>query len=134
MALAFLAGVAGAIGVAEVAFAGGRALLRRAPGLAAALADTVARAGREGRDPGVLERRRLLLAAGAAGCVSGLLLVGPLAGLGLGAAAPWTAARALRARRDRYRRAVDAGAAAVALAPPPWRSRLPTPWAAAIRC
>ena len=116
VALAFLAGVAAAIGVAEVAFAGGRALLRRAPGLAAALADTVARVGREGRDPGVLERRRLLLAAGAAGCVSGLFLAGPLVGLGLGAAAPWAAARALRARRDRHRRSVDAGAAAVALA------------------
>jgi len=116
VALAFLAGVAAAIGVAEVAFAGGRALLRRAPGLAAALAETVARVGREGRDPGALERRRLLVAAAAAGCVSGLFLVGPLAGLGLGAAAPWAAARALRVRRDRHRRAVDAGAAAVALA------------------
>ena len=116
VALAFLAGVAAAIGVAEVAFAGGRALLRRAPGLAAALAETVARVGREGRDPGALERRRLLVAAAAAGCVSGLFLAGPLVGLGLGAAAPWAAARALRARRDRHRRSVDAGAAAVALA------------------
>jgi tight adherence protein B len=81
-----------------------------------ALAETVARVGREGRDPGVAERRRLLAVAAVAGFVVGTVLVGPLVGLGLGVSAPWIALKALRARRDRHRRAVGAGAAAVAVA------------------
>jgi tight adherence protein B len=81
-----------------------------------ALAETVARVGREGRDPGALERRRLLVAAGAAGLVVGYVVFGPGLGLALGAGAPWVASRALRARRERHRRSVDAGAAAVATA------------------
>jgi tight adherence protein B len=48
--------------------------------------------------------------------VASALLVSPLAGLALGAAAPWAASRALRARRERHRQAVDAGAAAIAVA------------------
>ena len=41
----------------------------------------------------------------------GALLAGPLAGLALGAGGPWLVARVLRARREHYRRAVEAGAA-----------------------
>ena len=115
-ALAFVCGAATAAGLAELALGVGRALSARAPGLVAALAETVTRVGREGRDPGVVERRRLLSVAVVAGFVAGAILVGPVVGLVLGAAAPWIVLKALRARRDRHRRAVDAGAAAVAVA------------------
>jgi tight adherence protein B len=115
-ALAFAAGAAGALGIAELGLMALRRAARRAPGLAAALAEGAARVGREGRDPGALERRRLLAAAALAGAAAGLVLIGPAAGLALGAGAPWATARALRARRERHSRAVDAGAAAVAVA------------------
>jgi tight adherence protein B len=42
--------------------------------------------------------------------------MGPLPGLALGAGGPWVVARLLRARRERFRRAVDAGVPALALA------------------
>jgi tight adherence protein B len=113
---AFVCGAAGAVCSVELAVGAGRVVSARAPGLAAALAETVARVGREGRDPGVVERRRLLSVAAVVGFGAGAILVGPLAGLALGAAAPWVALKALWARRDRHRRAVDAGAAAVAVA------------------
>jgi tight adherence protein B len=115
-ALAFLAGAAGAFGLVELGLMSLRPAALRAPGLGAALAESVARVGREGRDPGALERRRLLGVAAAAGFVAGVALIGPLAGLAFGAGAPWVASRALRARRDRHRQAVDAGAAAIAVA------------------
>ena len=67
------------------------------------------RLGREGRDPGAAERRKLLLAGSATGLGFGTLLSGPLAGAGLAAAGPWALARLLRARRERYRAAVQAG-------------------------
>jgi tight adherence protein B len=116
VALAFVCGAAASVGLVELALGAVRRLSARAPGLAAALADTVVRVGREGRDPAVFERRRLLVAAAVAGFAVGALVAGPLAGLALGAAGPWVGLRALRARRDRHRRAVDAGAAAVAVA------------------
>jgi tight adherence protein B len=72
--------------------------------------------GREGRDPGTVERRRLLLAGAALALVAGSLLVGPAAGVALAAGGPWAVARLLRARRERYRRAVDAELPALALA------------------
>ena len=112
----FMCGAAAAVWLVELALAAGRALSAHAPVLAAALADTVARVGREGRDPGRVERRRLLAVVAVAGFAAGAILVGPELGLALAAAAPWVALRALRARRDRHRRAVDAGAAAVAIA------------------
>ena len=112
----FMCGAAAAVWLVGLALAAGRALSAHAPVLAAALADTVARGGREGRDPGRVERRRLLAVAAVAGFAAGAILVGPELGLALAAAAPWVALRALRARRDRHRRAVDAGAAAVAIA------------------
>jgi tight adherence protein B len=114
--LAFVAGAAAAVVGVEVVAAVFRALARRAPGLAAALAETIARVGREGRDPGAAERRRLLGVAGAAAFVAGVVFVGPLGGVVFGVCAPWAAARALRARRERHRQAVAAGAAAIAVA------------------
>jgi len=115
-ALAFGAGAAAAVVLVELAVRCGRSLAGRAPGVVGALTESVARAGREGRDPGALERRRLLALAGLLGLGLGTFAAGPLVGVGVGAGAPWLAARALRARRERYRRAVDAGAAAVAVA------------------
>ncbi len=114
-ALAFSAGALGLLGAAETA----GAAAARLPGLAralAALGQVVARVGSEGRDPAAAERRRLLAAGAGALLLVGLLLGGPIAGVGLAAGGPWLVGRVLRARRERYRRAVDDGAAAVALA------------------
>ncbi len=86
-----------------------------APGLARLAAETVARATREGRTPAAAERRRLALFAGAAGFAGGFALLGALAGFLVALAAPWAVMRALRARAHRYRRSIDAGAAAIAL-------------------
>jgi tight adherence protein B len=80
-----------------------------------ALVDVVLQAGREGRDPAVAERRRLLGAGASIALTAGWIVAGPLVGLAFGAAGPWSAARLLRARRAHYRRAVDSGAAAVAI-------------------
>lgn len=74
------------------------------------------RAGAEGVVPGDRERLRLQAAASLAGFVIGAGVVDPLAGLAVGAAAGWLAGRSLVWRRARYRRRVDAGAAAAALA------------------
>jgi tight adherence protein B len=114
-ALAFLAGVCLVLAAAEVAYG----VAGRAPGfvrLAAALAEAPLRLGREGRSPGARERRRLLLAGAACAFALGCVAAGPLPGLALAAAGPWLVARALAAARERYRRAVESGAAAVALA------------------
>ena len=118
-ALAFLAAAAGAAALVEL---GGLVLARfaaRAPRwvrAGAALVAVLVRAGREGRDPGAAERRRLLLAVSAAAFAGGAISVGPLPGLALSAAGPWAVGRLLRARRDRYRQAVDAGVAQAAVA------------------
>lgn len=82
----------------------------------AALVDAVVRAGRDGRDPGAAERRLLLMTGAAIAFAGGLIVAGPLVGLVLGTAGPWSVARLLRARRDHYRRAVDAGAGELAIA------------------
>ena len=82
----------------------------------AGLVDAVVTLGREGRDPGAPERRRLLLAGSGAALAVGLLLAGPLAGAFLAAGGPWAVARVLRARRERYRRAVDLEVPGLALA------------------
>lgn len=117
--LAFAAGCLGLLAVRE-AIAGMRCVLvGRSPAVAGALAallHAVVRLGREGRDPGTVERRRLLAAGALAAFAAGSLTLGPLPGLAAAAAGPWAVARLLRARRERYRRAVDDGAAAVAVA------------------
>jgi tight adherence protein B len=83
---------------------------------AVALVEAVARTGREGRDPGAVERRRLLGAGAAVALAAGWIVAGPVVALAAAALGPWAVARLLRARREHYRRAVDAGAAAVAIA------------------
>jgi tight adherence protein B len=82
----------------------------------ARLVETVLLLGREGRDPGAAERRRLLLAGVMAAFVAGAALAGPMVGMVVAGAAPAGVARLLRARRERYRRAVDRGAASLAVA------------------
>lgn len=114
-ALAFAGGCLGVLGAVELL----REAAPRAPRMAraaSAVVDTVVAAGREGRDPGVAERRRLLAAGAGAAFAIGLATIGPLAGLAFATAGPWLASRLLRARRERYRAGVDAGAAGLALA------------------
>lgn len=117
--LGFAAGALGALAFAETARAAFGAARSRAPRAVAAttaLTAAVARVGSEGREVGARERRRLLLAGGAVGGLTGLVAVGPPAAVALGAGGPWVAGRALRARREHYRRAVEAEAPALALA------------------
>jgi tight adherence protein B len=83
---------------------------------AAALTATVARAGKEGRDPGAIERRRLLTAAAFASFAAGTAIAGPKAGVLAAVAGPFAIARVLHARRERYRHAVEDGAADIAIA------------------
>ena len=116
VALGFAAGALGVLGIAQLA---GAAALARAPRLAqvaAELIDVVMRVGREGRDPGAAERRRLLLAGAAVAGLAGFAIGGLLVGVALGAGGPWLVARLLRARREHYRRAVEREAAGLALA------------------
>lgn len=113
-----LAFAAGALGFAAALALGPEAaaiVRRRAPRVAAAVALPL-RAGREGRRPEAAERRRLLAAAAALALVAGWLVGGAALALACGAAAPFAASRALAAARERYRRSVDAGAAAMATA------------------
>ena len=117
VALSFLAAALGALAVTELATAP-RALATGPRALRAvdAMVDALVRLGREGRDPGTAQRRRLLGAGALAGALLGAGVSGPLTGAALGAGGPWLVARALRARRERYRRAVEQGAATLALA------------------
>ena len=111
--LAFLAGALGALALAEAT----SWLARMLPGAASRLAElveAVVRLGSEGRDPGAAERRKLLLAGTAAGLGLGAAVGGPAAGASLACAGPWALARLLRARRQRYRGAVQAGIPAAA--------------------
>jgi tight adherence protein B len=73
-------------------------------------------AAEEGVLPSDRERARLQAAAAAAGLLAGTYLAGPRQGCLLAVVSAWVATRALRWRRERYRRAVDAGAAVAALA------------------
>ena len=115
-ALAAIAGAAAALAAWDLL---GPTVVGRGAGAVrglAALADAVVTLGREGRDPGVVERRRLLLVGAVLALGAGWLVAGPVAGLALAGGGPWAVARLLRARRERYRRAVDAELPALALA------------------
>ncbi|MET0974004.1 MAG: type II secretion system F family protein, partial [Thermoleophilaceae bacterium] len=95
------------------------ALAGRGPRIAreaARLVDVLVRLGSEGRDPGAAERRRLLTAGAMVAFLGGTAVAGPLAGVALAAAGPWTISRILATRRRRYRSAVDGGVTATALA------------------
>jgi tight adherence protein B len=114
-ALAFAAAACAVLAIGEL----GSALPGRARSLAAGagrLADAVVRVGREGRDPRAAERRRLLFAGAVAALLAGGSLAGPLPGLALACAGPWIVSRALRARRERFRRDVGEGVPAMAVA------------------
>lgn len=116
LVLATVAGVAGALALHDLIGAGA---VTRGTGAArglAALVDSVVALGREGRDPGAIERRRLLLVGSGAAFAIGMLIGGPMAGVALAAGGPWAVARVLRARRERYRTTVDAEVPGLALA------------------
>jgi tight adherence protein B len=74
------------------------------------------REGREVRDPGAAGRRRLLASCAAAALVVGWLVGGALLAVACATMAPLAGSRALRAARDRHRKSVEAGAAAMATA------------------
>jgi tight adherence protein B len=117
--LAFASAALLALGLGELAEAGIVGAIARGPRLArtaAALADAVVRAGSEGRDPGADDRRRLLACGAVLAFAAGALAAGPVVGLAVGAGGPWVVARTLRARRERYRRMVEAGASDLCLA------------------
>lgn len=113
--LAFAGGAAGVAGVAALYPELVAATGLRAPAILAAIAGPL-RAGREGRDPGAAGRRRLLVASAGAALFCGWFVGGLLIGLACAAGAPAAAARTLRAARERHRKAVDAGAPAMARA------------------
>jgi tight adherence protein B len=113
--MAFAAGSAGGLAALEIMGAAGAIVRRRARG-AAVLGQAFLRVGREGRDPGAVERRRLLLAAAGVSFFAGTVFIGPLVGALLAAGAPWASSHVLRMRRERYRAAVDHGVGGMALA------------------
>jgi tight adherence protein B len=88
----------------------------RLAGVVGSLAGSLARAGNEGRAPGGVERRRLLAAGALGAFLVGAAIAGPWVGLAAATVGPWLVARVLHARRLAYRRAVDRGAAGIALA------------------
>jgi tight adherence protein B len=109
-----LAAVAGGL----VAVAGRESVLAT-PALARWMSRTLEplrRAGREGYAPTEAERRRLAAVGAVALLVTGLVIAGPVPAPLLALAGPSAAAWMVRARRARYRRAVDAGLAGIALA------------------
>lgn len=117
LVLGFAAGALGAVGGARLAGEAAALVRSRAPRLAAgaaALVDIVLRAGREGRDPGARERRRLLAAGALAAFVAGWLVLGLVPAIGVAAVGPLAVSRVLRSGRERYRRAVDRGTASMA--------------------
>src|SRR5688500_13590817 len=102
-ALAFAAGCLGALAAVEAGLGLAPSLRARAPRLGArlaALVEMAARPGREGRDPGAVERRRLLAAAALVGLGAGTFVAGPALGVVAASAAPIAIARVLRSRRE----------------------------------
>ena len=117
-ALAFVGATALGLALGQLAALGAAGARARGPAAAAAVEEllgTLLRAGREGRAPGAAERRRLLGAGALLALLAGAAIAGPVAGAALAAAGPWFAARLLRARRDHYRAAVEAGTADMAV-------------------
>jgi tight adherence protein B len=118
-AVAFLAASSAVLAAGDLGPGALRSLAARGPSwvrLIGELVATIGRAGREGRDPGAAERRRLLLGGTVVAFAVGVVTFGPLAGLALAAAGPVGVARVLAARRRRYRAAVDAGVPEMAVA------------------
>ncbi len=121
-----LAAVAGLLGFAAFAVAGGPVVRRVRSRVAteveraiAAIEQAIAplrRLDRFGGRATSIERTRLAIAAGLAALVVGGLLAGWAVGLGLALVAALLAPRAFVWRAERYRRSVDAGAASAARA------------------
>ena len=117
--LAFCAAGLGALSLVQLAGAFADTLGARSAGAVRAVAaavEALLRLGREGREPGAVERRRLLVLGAVASLAAGTLVLGPGAGAVLALGAPAFVGRVLRARRLAYRRAVEAAAPAVATA------------------
>jgi tight adherence protein B len=118
-AAAFVAGSAAALALVELGGVVLAALIARGPRWlrgVAALVEALGRVGREGRDPGALERRRLLVGGATVAFVAGFVTLGPLAGAAVAAAGPMGVGRVLAARRRRYCAAVEAGVPELAVA------------------
>ena len=118
-ALAFVAGALGVVATAGLLREALPAALTRTSRIVrsvSAAAEALLRLGREGREPGAVERRQLLFCGAAAAFCMGALLAGPFAGAVLALAAPLAVSRALRARRLAYRQAVERDAPAIASA------------------
>jgi len=116
---AFACGALALLGALELARQAGRGAAAGAPAVSAGLlrlATTVRRAGEEGRDPGAADRRRVLAAGAVVAGSAATFLAGALPGLMAAAVGPLLTSRALLARRERYRRAVERDAAAMAMA------------------
>jgi tight adherence protein B len=121
-----LAAAAGAmVAIALIALlhsAAGTILAHAAPRArdAAARTERVLRPLRRARVEGALptdrERLQLCMAAAATGLAIGAMLAGPAAEFGLAAGCSWLASRSLVWHRRRYRRRLDQGTAAAALA------------------
>jgi tight adherence protein B len=118
-AVAFVAGASLALALVELTATISAALSARAPHwlrALTALIEALVRAGREGRDPAALERRRLLAGGALLAFTAGFITFGPLPALALAATGPLAVSRLLAARRTRYRAAVDAGVPEMAIA------------------
>lgn len=89
---------------------------RGAAGRAERVLRPLRRARVEGALPTDRERLQLCVAAAATGFAVGAVLAGPAAGGGLAAGCSWLASRSLVWHRRRYRRRLDQGTAAAALA------------------
>jgi tight adherence protein B len=116
--LAFTAGAAGLLGAVQLARELGPVAVVRTSRLVRVgetAIDALLQLGREGREPGAVERRQLLACGALAAVSAGTLLAGPI-GAVVALAAPLAVSRALHARRLAYRRAVERGAPAMALA------------------
>lgn len=79
-------------------------------------AQPLVEAGRTGYRPSRGEGRRLSVATGVAGALSGWIMFGAAAGVALAAAGPFAVRALLRRRRSRYRRRVEASLPAIATA------------------
>ena len=116
--LAFAAAALGCLAAARISRGLAPTALARASRLlraASAAIDALLRLGREGREPGTVERRQLLVCGAVAALSAGLVFAGPVGALA-SLAAPLAVSRVLHARRLAYRRAVERGAPAIALA------------------
>lgn len=116
--LAFAAAAVGVVGTALLAGELAPAARTRAASVLQVASSAIAallRLGREGREPGAVERRQLLACGAVAAVCAGMVVAGPVGAL-VALLAPVAVSRALHARRVAYRRAVDRGAPAIAVA------------------